>query len=661
MLGLIDRTTGVQGVPGALRGGGAAAALVWLLSPSAVARPKPKDQQMRGDATHWRSKPEERSRRLTRTFCRAIPLGMPSVASKTFVQGFQDVLARGGKISKEDLAQLQTLRRAISHGTEAAAADGILSFLRHDLEFDRFEVAPARKALGVLLGVSTGRLPADLDKVLRNAVPVPNVTVQHYDLSFDLTAAGPAFPARAIITLDKPAGSKPIVLEAYEDRLNVERVLVDGSEVPFSMKDNRLHVNAPGAASIEVQYAVRPVDKDDANAYGLIRDKYTGRMWTLTWPYNTGALFPSNSHPADGATSKVTVRIPQGHEAVGPGNGATSFETNHEAPAYSVAFYTANRFAHGPGMCSCHGVTVTAAGKGNEVPKAIRESYTKAAADSLDFYSDWLGGYDYGTTLKLVEADGGLGGMEHTGAVAIMMGAAKDPEESRVVAAHETAHHWFGNNIRIKHWGDFWMSEGFTNYATYRFLRHADGEDRFRKLMSDARRSVTSSLKDNPHALSAPAHTDVNEIFDDVPYEMGPWILRMMEVKLGTGTFDGLLKAWFQDKRGSAVSTEDFIAFAKGHTGEDLSGFFAAWNSISAVPELKGKAKISGTDVKVSLEVLNALPKGTLIPLRLEGGGGASATVMVEPGKAQTFSAAFDVKRVRWDPDMTVLANVRSS
>ncbi len=586
---------------------------------------------------------------------------MASVQSQKFVAAFQEAFTKGGKLASKDLEQLQSLRRGLSNEREAAAADGILGMLKHDKEFDAFEVAPARKALGVLLGVSTGRLPADLEKVLRNAVPVPNVLVKEYDLSFDLSGRGPTFEARAKITLEKKA-SGTTVLEAHDDRLTIAKVLVDGREVPFKTKDNRLFVEAPGAKTLDIQYSVKPVDKDDPNAYGLIKDKYSGRMWTLTWPYNTGALFPSNSHPADGVTSKVTVRIPPGEEVIGTGEGTTNtFVTKKEAPAYSVAFYTSNRFAHGPGMCACHGITVTSHGIGNEVPKAVREGYTKAAKDSLEFYAQWLGAYDYGKTLKLVEAEGGLGGMEHTGAVAIMLGAARDPEESREVAAHETAHHWFGDNIRIKHWGDFWMSEGFTNYATYRFLRKNDGEEKFLKLLDGAKAEVTSALRSNPHALSAPEHTDVNEIFDSVPYEMGPWILRMMEVKLGTEKFDALLKGWFVAKRQTAVSTEDFIQFAKEKAGVDFKDFFASWNTITAVPDLRHTTAITGKKVAVDLEVKNHLPKGTQIPLRLEGADGKSKTVMVDPGRAQSFSADFEVKKLSWDPERTVLANIRAA
>ncbi|MEW5852753.1 MAG: M1 family aminopeptidase [Myxococcota bacterium] len=587
---------------------------------------------------------------------------MVDVGSKRFVQLFQGAVDQHGRVSREALTDLQRATSSIANDAEKAAAQEILSLVKHDREMDSFEVDHIRVALGTLNGVSPNKLPKELEKVLRHGVPQSNVLARNYDLTFDFSKDTPAFPARAVVTLEKKASGKAI-LEVDPERLDISKVQVGGKDVPFEVKGTRLVVDAPGAKELDIRYTVKPQDvtpQNAASAYGLIRDKFSGRMWTLTWPYNTGALFPSNSAPADGSTSRVTVRVADGHQAVATGHQeGTSFHTHKEAPAYAIAMYTAKDFEHGHAGHSHGGVAVSGYGVGNSVAASTRNAYRNTARESLDFYSQWLGEFEYGKTLKLVEVSGGLGGMEHTAAVAIMMNAARDPKYSRETAAHEVAHHWFGDNLRIKTWGDFWMSEGFTNYATYRFFRHSEGEKRFHELMDNARDEVRSALADNPHALAAPAHVDVNEIFDSIPYEMGPWILRMLEVKLGTEKFDGLLRAWYQDHRHSAVSTEQFIAFVKDRTGSDLTKFFAQWNHITAVPSLKPSVDIHGEKVKLSLEPRNDIPDGVRIPAVLQGTGGESKTVMVEPGKTVDVDAGFPVKKVSWDPERTVLADVR--
>jgi aminopeptidase N len=574
---------------------------------------------------------------------------MPSPGSLKFAQAFTRALAKSGHLSDSAVDTLKQARAELHDAKEQAAADSLLALVRDDHELDSFEVAPARKALGVLIGVSTGPLPKDLEAALHHAVPQANVHVKNYDLTFDLSGKGPEFPAHAVITLDHGA-PEDAILEANPERLTISQVLAGGKKVPFELKDGRLHVSAKGATELDVKYTVKPDDTVSPNSYGLIRDKYANRMWTMTWPDHTGSLFPSNSAPQDGSTSKVTVKVAKGFSAVTNG-------THEQVPAYANALYVAKNFVVGEASHKVDGVDVSSYGDGNEIPESHRAAYRETAADALDFYTHWLGKFDYGPSLKLVELKGGLGGMEHTAAVAIMLNAARNIDDAKETAAHETAHHWFGDNLRIKSWGDFWMSEGFTNYATYRYFRHVGGDKKYFELLDRGKKDLSDALKTNPHALSAPAYTDVNEIFDSVPYEMGPWMLRMMEAKLGTDKFDPLLRDWYLKHQQKAVSTDEFVQFAKKEAGHDFGPFFAAWNKITAVPKLEADVKLHGSTVSATLTPKNDMPKGIELPLKLIGIHDEK-TVMVKPGEPLNIDAGFAVTKVQWDPEHTVLATV---
>ncbi len=527
---------------------------------------------------------------------------------------------------------LKAAQAEIKSPKESAAALSLLALVRHDHELDSFEVEPARIALGILSGITDGPLPKDLEAALKHAVPQSNVHVKNYDLTFDLSGKGPTYPSRAIVTLDHPAPADAI-LEVNTDRLTISSVRADGKKVPYTLVDNRLHVTAPGAAALTIDYELKADETVSANSFGLIHDKYANRMWTMTWPYNTGALFPSNSDPEDGATTRVVVKIAPGMTAVGSGTEeGGAFVTSHQTPAYANALYVAPDFVIGQSRDSIDGIHVISYGAGKSVPENHRTAYREAARDALEFYSALLGKFDYGPTLKIIELKGGLGGMEHTAAFALMLNAARDIDTAKEDAAHETAHHWTGDNVRIKSFGDFWMSEGFTNYLTYRFLQHSDGDKKFHAVLDRSKRDLGEALKANPHALSAPAYTDVNEIFDSVPYELGPWMLRMMEVELGRPKFDVLLRDWFQSHRQKAVSTDEFVEYAKAHSGHDFAPFFARWGNLKAVPRLAPEVKIHATKVDATLMPKNEVPPGVKIPLELEGIH-ERKTVMVEPGK----------------------------
>ena len=69
--------------------------------------------------------------------------------------------------------------------------------------------------------------------------------------------------------------------------------------------------------------------------------------------------------------------------------------------------------------------------------------------------------------------------------------------------------------------------------------------------------------------------------------------------------------------------------------------------------------KLAGSKVKVPLAASTRVPKGLELPLVLEGDGGKTKTVMVDPSKPFEVDAGFPVKRTKWDPERTVLAFVR--
>ena len=59
------------------------------------------------------------------------------------------------------------------------------------------------------------------------------------------------------------------------------------------------------------------------------------------------------------------------------------------------------------------------------------------------------------------------------------------------------------------------------------------------------------------------------------------------------------------------------------------------------------------------MKATTPIPVGILLPLRIEGDGGKTKTVMVDPNKPVTVDAGFPVKGWTWDPERTVLAYVR--
>jgi aminopeptidase N len=583
---------------------------------------------------------------------------MPSIPARAFSRAFERTLAKGGRISDSDLAQLERSAAALKTRAEKAAAGDVLALVRHDKILDESEVAPARAALARLLGVTASRLPADLEQVLTHAVPVPNVRVAHYDLAFDFSHDDAAFPATAVITLEE-AAPRTTILEVDPDRLAVSAVKVSGRPVAFVVKDGRLVVDAPGARALTVEYTVTPTD--DVHGYGLIRDKYAGRMWTLTWPYNTGALFPSTSRPDDGATARVTVAVKAGQGVVAAGKQRSdgAFHLDGAVPAYAVAFTTGKFTDNGVTQQGEHEARTV--GLGSSMSKALRAEVREHVAGSLDFFTRWLGPVAFGDRVNVVEIKSDYGGMEHAGAVAIGVGQTR--RDTLEAAVHETAHHWFGDGVHIAHWGELWMSEGFTNYATFRYFRDRDGEDAFYGYLDAAKATLREQIDGEKKSapLTEDRHVDPIDGLTWVPYMHGAWMLRMLEAQLGTPQIDALLSSWFTAQQGRSVTTQDFIDFAKTEHDLDLAPFFRAWKQLEKIPAVKDASKIDGSSVTLALTKktpLPALPGGLSVPVVVKGRRGERATFQVTPGTPLKVDVGFKVKSIAWDPQRTLLIDV---
>jgi aminopeptidase N len=578
------------------------------------------------------------------------------VNAKAFQVAFEKTLAKSARLTADDVALLEKRARALKKPMEKQAADEVLALIRHDRILDESQVEPARQALCKLLGVSSQRLPAALERALAHAVPVPNVRVADYDLAFDFSRDAESFPAKAAITLEAPA-PKRSVLEVDPDRLAIDDVKAGGRRVPFVVKDGRLLVDAPGANKLHILYRVTPTD--DVHGYGLIRDRYAGRMWTLTWPYNSGALFPSSSRPDDGATARVTVKVQvkEGEEVVAAGRqrGDGAFHIPQPVPAHAIGFTTGD--VTDMRSTTRGGYEARTVGLGSAVPSATRIAAREAVAAAMKFASSWLGSYPFGKTLNIVEIKSEYGGMEHVGAIAVGVGQSK--ADTVEAAVHETMHSWWGDGVFIEHWGELWMSEGFTNYTTFRFFEKHESLKKFHQLLDDAKNTLREQVDVDAHStpLADHAHVDPQAGLSWVPYMHGVWMLRMLEVAHGRPVIDALIRDWYQAKRGTSVTTEEFIAFAKHKHGLELRPFFAQWHQLESIPTVEDKSRIDGTRVTLSLKAKGTIPT-MQVPVLIEGTRGEKMRAVVTPGQPTEVDAGFSVKALSWDPDRTVLVDV---
>ncbi len=182
----------------------------------------------------------------------------------------------------------------------------------------------------------------------------------------------------------------------------------------------------------------------------------------------------------------------------------------------------------------------------------------------------------------------------------------------KVVAPHEVAHQWWGQDVGFNSYRDQWMSEGFADFSASLFLQSAyaqKGPKEFISFWDDERKSILEKNAQGYRAIDAGpltlgyrlnnSRTGVS-ITRDLIYPKGAYVLHMIRMMMwdrrtGDDNFKATMQDFVKTFAGRAATTEDFKAMVEKHmTREmDLDGnhrmdwFFNQYVYGTALPSYK--------------------------------------------------------------------------
>ncbi|KAF9820098.1 hypothetical protein SFRURICE_014177 [Spodoptera frugiperda] len=114
-------------------------------------------------------------------------------------------------------------------------------------------------------------------------------------------------------------------------------------------------------------------------------------------------------------------------------------------------------------------------------------------------------------------------------------------ERVATVIAHELAHQWFGNLVTMKWWSDLWLNEGFATFAATVAVNHVEPTWNADKssAVNDMLLILNLDSLESSHPVSVPIDDPkrISEIFDDISYQKGSTLIRMMTMFLGDEVF----------------------------------------------------------------------------------------------------------------------------
>lgn len=193
------------------------------------------------------------------------------------------------------------------------------------------------------------------------------------------------------------------------------------------------------------------------------------------------------------------------------------------------------------------------------------------------------------------------------------------PPASRVaILAHEAAHQWWGNVVRVKGPGRSALQEGFAEFMAC----HVVGD----LLGLEAEKARWAALRDE-YVLASEAMADAGASLltqtgalrygRALRYARSSWVIRMLEARVGEAAFRNTMQALIRAAR--PVGWNDLLETA-GRTGHvDLTSFASGWLQGSGHPD----------------PVLGVNPSSGQVELRNAGRGRGDFPVVVRCGERE--------------------------
>jgi aminopeptidase N len=149
------------------------------------------------------------------------------------------------------------------------------------------------------------------------------------------------------------------------------------------------------------------------------------------------------------------------------------------------------------------------------------------------------------------------------------------------VVAHELAHQWFGNLVTMDWWDELWLNEGFATWvgwlATERFHPEWDVWSQF--VSESMQLAFNRDAMRSSHPIEVPIENalDVDQVFDDISYNKGSSIIRMLAAHLGQEIFLKGVSNYLKAHTYGNATTKDLWSAVSDASGKDINALMEPW------------------------------------------------------------------------------------
>ncbi|MBX3411996.1 MAG: HEAT repeat domain-containing protein [Pirellulales bacterium] len=499
------------------------------------------------------------------------------------------------------------------------------------------------------------------------------------DLKFDFDAK--TVQGRATERLRPLAALRQLELDA--ELLQIERVALLGSEsaeqeLKFAQHETSVSIELgrefQRGEPLELVIDYRVVEPK-RGIHFVLPDRHEPERGKLVWthcqPDDARCWFPCFDSPNERVTSEIIATVPEDLFVLSNG---TLVRTKHNDDGTQTTHWTqeqthppylmsvvAGRFE--PVQQSWDGIPIISYVPPDRVADAER-SFGKTAA-MMAYYSEKIG-YRYPwPKYAQICCDEFGGGMEHTSATTLTLDTLHDEQahldrSSDGLVAHELVHHWWGDLVTCKDWGELWLNESFATYFATLWTEQDLGWD---EATWERRDEAEQYFGEDSGRYRRPIVTyrypESIQMFDRHSYPKGGRVLHMLRYVLGDDDFWRALNHYVKKHEYGVVETADLRVAIEEATGQGLNWFFDQWVHRGGHPEYEVSYNWDEADKLVRVTVKQTQKVDELTPLfRMPVEidlvvGDSSTRHKVTVAKAEetfTFSLPERPRRVVFDP-----------
>ena len=373
-------------------------------------------------------------------------------------------------------------------------------------------------------------------------------------------------------------------------RINPKRSISKNEVITYTIfYDSEGKVSDPTKFGMNVLLGLGFFDKSDDNP---------NLAQTHSFPTGARHWFPSNDHPADKATSRISATVRSDWKVLANGL-LTEKSVDQDSVTYTWDLDLPNStylyvMVAGPFevINDYHGnIPISYWVYPNDKKHAMRSFHR--TSEILSFFEDEYGIPYPWPKMDQITIPAIGGGAESTTATILGQSTIHDAKAekdfpSHWLVAHEAAHHWWGDYITMRNWHHAWLNESFGTYGEYLYSAHSKGVDEGHINLWKKKQSYLREF-DNKYSrpMVNPYWKWPSQNFDSHIYPRGAAVLHMLRDIIGNDNMKAFQKQFLTEYAYGNPETKDLIRVVNETTGRDMTWFFDQWVLSAGHPQLE--------------------------------------------------------------------------